>query len=96
VVPLLVAGGAALLTLLVFGPGNLGWPSWVSPVGLVAVAVILIVTGFRRLMRNPDLPAAARPGWLGGFGSMLGGAGVALAIAALGAFGHLVSLGHHL
>jgi hypothetical protein len=96
VVPLLVAGGAALLTLLVFGPGHLGWPAWVSPAGLLAVAVILIVTGFQRLMRDPDLPAAARPGWFGGFGSMLGGGGVALAIAALGVFGHLVSLGHHL
>jgi len=96
VVPLLVAGGAALLTLLVFGPGNLGWPSWVSPAGLIAIAVILIVTGFRRLMRTPDLSAAARPGWFGGFGSMLGGGGVALAIAALGTFGHLVSLGHRL
>jgi ESX secretion system protein EccD len=96
VVPLLVAGAAALLTLLVVGPGNLGWPSWVSPTGLIVIAAVLIVSGFRRLMRSPGLPAAARPGWLGGIGSMLGGGGAVLAIAALGAFSHLVSLGHHL
>lgn len=96
VVPLLVAGAAALLTLLAFGPGNLRWPSWVSPAGLIAIAVIVIGYGLRRLMRGPDLPAVARPRWLGVFGSVLGGGGAALAIAALGTFGHLVSLGHHL
>jgi hypothetical protein len=96
VLPLLVAGAAGLLTLLLIGPGHLGWPHYVSPLGAVVIAVIAIIYGFRRLMRSPDLPSADRPRWLGGFGSMLGGTGAALAIAALGAFSHLVSLGHHL
>lgn len=96
VIPLLVAGAAGLLTLLLVGPGHLGWPSWVSPTGAVAIAAMAIVYGFRRLMRGPDLPPAARPRWLGGFGSMLGGTSAALAIAALGTFGRLVALGHHL
>jgi hypothetical protein len=96
VLPLLVAGVAGLLTLLLFGPGHLGWPSWVSPTVAIVIAIILIVYGFRRLMRSPDLPPAARPRWLGGFGSMMGGTGAALAIAALGTFGRLVALGHHL
>lgn len=96
VIPLLVAGTAGLLTLLLFGPGHLGWPSWVSPTGAIAIAVILIVYGFRCLMRSPNLPSTDRPRWLGAFGSMLGGTGVALALAALGTFGQLVALGHHL
>lgn len=96
VVPLLVAGAAGLLALLAFGPGNLGWPAWVAPVGLPAVGVILVGYGLRRLILDPEAPAAPRPGWLGGLGSTLGGGGVALAAAALGVFARLVSLGHHL
>jgi type VII secretion integral membrane protein EccD len=96
VVPLLVAGAAGLLTLLIFGPGNLGWPGWVAPSALPAVGVILVGFGLRRLILEPDVPEAPRPGWLGGLGSTLGGGGVVLAVAALGAFVHLVSLGHHL
>jgi hypothetical protein len=96
VIPLLAAGAAALLTLLLFGPAHLGWPSWVSPAGAIVIAMISIITGFRRLLRSPGLPTASRPRWLGGAGSMLGGAGGALAVAALGVFGRLVTLGHHL
>lgn len=96
VIPLVVAGTAGLLTLLLAGPAHLGWPSWVSPAGVLVIAAIAIIYGFRRLMRSPELPTAPRPRWLGAFGSMLGGAGAALAVAALGPFGHLVTLGHHL
>lgn len=96
VVPLLAAGAAGLLTLILIGPGHLGWPSWVAPAVAVLTATVLIIYGFRRLLRGPDRPAAARPRWLGPSGSVLGGAGVALAIAAAGTFSHLVNLGHHL
>ncbi|MFJ8492460.1 EsaB/YukD family protein [Streptomyces sp. NPDC094038] len=96
VVPLLVAGTAGLFTLLATGPERFGSGSWVGPVSSALVAAVLLVYGFRRMMRRPDLPAMARPRWLAGFGSVLAGGSVALAVAMFGAFGALVGLGHHI
>jgi hypothetical protein len=96
VVPLLLAGATGLFTLLLAGPGHLGWPSWTAPTGAVAIAAILLVYGFRRLMRRPEVPAVTRPRWLTGFSSTLGGTGAALAIATFGVFGRIVELGHHI
>ncbi|MFF4316567.1 EsaB/YukD family protein [Streptomyces sp. 900105755] len=96
VVPLLAAGTAGLFTLLATGPERFGSATWVGPVCSALVAAVLLVYGFRRLMRRPDLPAMARPRWLAGFGSVLAGGSVALAVAMFGAFGALVGLGHHI
>lgn len=96
VVPLLLAGSCGLETLLLVGPGHLGWPGWFAPSGALAVGAVLVGYGLRRLMRRPGLPTAARPRWLSGFGSILGGTGAALAIAAFGVFGRIVELGHHI
>lgn len=96
VVPLLLAGGAGLATLLLIGPGHLGWPDWIAPTGALVIGAGLVGYGLRRLMRRPDLPAAARPRWMSGFGSILGGTGAALAVAAFGVFGRMVELGHHI
>lgn len=96
VVPLLLAGSVGLGTLLLAGPGHLGWPQWISPVLLVLIPLVLVAYGFRRLMRRPDMPQADRPRWLGGAGSVLGGVGVVLALATFGLFGRFVELGHHL
>ncbi|MGY5122285.1 EsaB/YukD family protein [Streptomyces sp. 900105755] len=79
VVPLLAAGTAGLFTLLATGPERFGSATWVGPVCSALVAAVLLVYGFRRLMRRPDLPAMARPRWLAGFGSVLAGGSVALA-----------------
>ncbi|MFF4899717.1 EsaB/YukD family protein [Streptomyces sp. NPDC001068] len=96
VVPLLAAGTAGLFTLLVTGPERLGSGSWPGPVSSALAAAVLLVYGFRRMMRRPDLPAMARPRWLAGLGSVLAGASVALAVATFGAFGAVVGLGHHI
>ena len=96
VVPLLLAGSVGLFTLLTVGPGHAHWPGWTSPVGAVAIGVVLIVYGLRRLMRRPELPAVDRPRWMSSTSSMLGGTGAALAIAAFGVFGWFVHLGHHI
>ncbi|MFF7475114.1 EsaB/YukD family protein [Streptomyces sp. NPDC008092] len=96
VVPLLLAGAAGLFTLLATGPERFGSATWAGPVCSALVAAALLVYGFRRMMRRPDLPAMARPRWLAGFGSVLAGGSVALAVAMFGAFGALVGLGHHI
>ncbi|MFG2940436.1 EsaB/YukD family protein [Streptomyces sp. NPDC048282] len=96
VVPLLLAGTAGLFTLLVTGPERFGSASWAGPVCSALGAAVLLVYGFRRMMRRPDLPAMARPRWLTGFGSVLAGGSVALAVATFGAFGSIVGLGHHI
>jgi hypothetical protein len=96
VLPLLLAGASGLFTLLMVGPGHLGWAGWVSPLAALAIGALLIVYGLRRLMRRPGLPAASRPRWMSGFSSMLGGTGAALAIAGFGVFGWFVHLGQHI
>lgn len=96
VVPQLLAGTAGLFTLLVTGPERFGSAGWVAPVCSALLASVLLVYGFRRMMRRPDLPAMGRPRWLAGFGSVLAGGGVALTVAAFGALGTLVDLGHRI
>ncbi|MFF3561798.1 EsaB/YukD family protein [Streptomyces sp. NPDC002574] len=96
VVPLVLAGVAGLFTLLITGPGHFGWGSWVAPTCSSLIAATLLVYGFRRMMRRPGLPEMARPRWLTGFGSVLAGSSVALAVATFGAFGAIVGLGRHI
>jgi hypothetical protein len=96
VVPLLLAGTAGLFTLLTTGPERFGSAGWVGPVCSALTAAVLLVYGFRRMMRRPDLPAMERPRWLTGFGSVLAGGTVPLAVATFGAFGSIVGLGHHI
>jgi hypothetical protein len=96
VVPVGLAGAAGLFTLLLVGPGNLGWQAWTAPVFAGLIAGGLLVYGFRRLMRSPELPPATRPGWLTGLSSVLAGGSVALAIATFGAYSRFIELGHHL
>ncbi|MFE9453527.1 EsaB/YukD family protein [Streptomyces sp. NPDC006739] len=96
VVPQLLAGTAGLFTLLVSGPERFGVASWAGPVVSVLLAVVLLVYGFRRMMRRPDLPAMARPRWLAGLGSVLAAGSVALAVATFGAFGAMAGLGRHI
>ncbi|MBY8886968.1 EsaB/YukD family protein [Streptomyces sp. PTM05] len=96
VVPLLVAGAIALLSSLLFAPAHLGWGVWVAPLYALLLGAAMIVYGFRRLMRRPGVRSMERPRWTTAFGSFLAGGGVALAVATFGAFGSLVSLGHHM
>jgi hypothetical protein len=96
VVPQLLAGAAGILTLLTIAPGHFGWPGWTAPVLTLVVGAVLLAYGLRRLMRRPDLPAMSRPRWMSNASSMLGGTGVALAIAASGVFGWVVHLGRHI
>ncbi|MYS19078.1 type VII secretion integral membrane protein EccD [Streptomyces sp. DvalAA-14] len=96
VVPVGLAGVIGLFALLLVGSEHFGWPYWAGPLYAGLIAVALLVYGFRRLMRRPDLPPMGRPGWLTGFGSLLGGVGVALAVATFGAVGQFVELGRHM
>lgn len=95
-VPLLLAGGLGLFTLLLTGPGHLHWPGWISPLGILLLASVLIAYGLMCLIRPPGALAEPRHGSLTRFSSMLGGTGVVLAVAAFGVFGWIVRLGHHL
>ncbi len=96
VVPVGLAGAIGLFTLLLVGPGHLGWRTWTAPVFVGVIAAGLLIYGFRRLLRNPELPPVARPRWLTGFSSVLAGGSVALAVATFSAFSRFVELGHHL
>ncbi|NUQ97853.1 MAG: hypothetical protein HOY79_15300 [Streptomyces sp.] len=96
VVPHMLAGAAGLFTLLVTAPERFGMANWAGAAGSVLLAVVLLAYGFRRMMRRPDLPTMARPRWLAGFGSVLAGGSVALAVATFGAFGAMVGLGQHI
>ncbi|MGW1726753.1 EsaB/YukD family protein [Streptomyces sp. NPDC002306] len=96
VVPQLLAGAAGLFTLLITAPERFGGVSWAAPACSALTAVVLLVYGFRRMLRRPELPAMARPRWLAGFGSVLAGGSAALAVATFGAFGALVDLGRHI
>jgi hypothetical protein len=95
VVPGAVAGMAGLFTLLLIGPGHLGWPGVTVPLALVVVGVCLLGYGFRRLMRR-DLPALRRPGWFGALGAVLGAMSIPLILAGFGVFGTLMGMGEHL
>jgi len=96
VIPLLLAGGVGVFTLLAVGPAHAGWPAWTSPVGTVMIGALLVVYGLRRLTRRPELSAVDRPGWMSNLSSMLGGTAAALVIAAFGVFGWFVHLGQHI
>jgi hypothetical protein len=96
VVPMALAGLTALLTVALVGPAHLGWGSWVGPTYACLLGGAFLAYGFRRLMRRPGLPYMERPRWLTDLSSVLAGASVALVVAAFGAFGRLVGLGHHL
>ena len=96
VLPVAFAGAVGLFTLVLVGPGQLGWRSWTAPVCLVLIAGLLLMWGFRRLMRRPEVPSMTRPRWLTSFSSVLAGAGAALAVATFGVFARFVELGHHL
>jgi uncharacterized membrane protein len=96
VLPVSLAGTIGLFTLLLVGPGRLGWRSWTAPVCLGLIAGLLLIYGFRRLMRRPELPSMTRPRWLTSFSSVLAGAGAALAVGPSGVFSRFVEMGHHL
>jgi len=96
VLPVALAGTIGLFTLLLVGPGHLGWRSWTAPVCLGLIAGLLLIYGFRRLMRRPEAPSMTRPRWLTSFSSVLAGVGAALAVAPSGVFARFVELGHHL
>jgi hypothetical protein len=96
VVPVGLAGAIGLFALLLVVPGHLGWRAWTAPALVGLIAVGLLIYGFRRLLRNPELPPVARPRWLTGFSSVLAGGSVAFAVASFSAYSLFVRLGHHL
>lgn len=96
VLPVGLAGAVGLFALILVGPGQLGWPTWPAPVCLGLIAEVLLMYGFRRLMRRPGLPAMARPRWLTSFSSLLGGVSAALAVGTSGVFARFIEIGHHL
>lgn len=96
VVPLALAGSIGLFTLLVMVPSRIGSADWAAPTYVLVVPVVLLVYGFRRLMRRPGLPSMVRPRWLTGFGSVPAAFAVVLALTEFGVLSALVRLGHHL
>jgi hypothetical protein len=97
VVPVGLAGTAALFTLLVVGPGHLGWADWIAPTCAGLIAAVLLVYGFRNLMRPSELPSSsAHPRWLSSVSSLLGSVSVGLAVATFGALDWFVDFGQRL
>ncbi|MFG2525147.1 EsaB/YukD family protein [Streptomyces sp. NPDC048527] len=96
VVPVLLAGVAGLLTLLLAGPPHFGWGYWVAPTYSCLLGAVLLLYGFRRLMRRTAPRPMERPRYLTMIGSALAGGSVALVVAAFGAFGTLAGLGQRL
>jgi hypothetical protein len=96
VVPLALAGSIGLFTLLLMVPSRVGSADWAAPTYLLVVPVVVLVYGFRRLMRRPGLPSMDRPRWLTGFGSLPAGLAVVCAVATFGVLSALVRFGHHL
>lgn len=96
VVPLALSGSVGLFALLLVVPSRIGSADWAAPTYTLVVPVVLLVYGFRRLMRRPGLPSTVRPPWLTGFGSVPAGFAVVLALATFGVLSALVRLGHHL
>jgi hypothetical protein len=95
VVPVSLAGAMGVFTLLVAGPGHLGWPGWTAKAAIGLIAAALLAYGFRRLFR-PGLTRGARPRWLTECSSLLGGISVPLALATSGVLSRFVELGHHI
>ncbi|MCO6000302.1 EsaB/YukD family protein [Actinoallomurus rhizosphaericola] len=95
-VPIAVACAAALCMLLVLGAGALGWSGWTAPACAGLVAVALLAYGLRNLVRHTEPPSRARPGWLTSTASVLGGAGIAFAVATFGAFDWFLTFGRGL
>ncbi|WP_202233309.1 EsaB/YukD family protein [Actinacidiphila reveromycinica] len=96
VVPVGVAGAAGLCTVLLLGAGHLGWTGWTAPGAACLVAVGLLGYGFRNLMRGSGVLERTRAGWVTSLASVLGGAGIALAVATFGVFGWVLEFGQRL
>jgi hypothetical protein len=100
VVPVSLAGAIGVFTLLVVGPGHLGWPGWTAKAAIGLIAAALLAYGFRRLFRpgltRPGLTRPGRPRWLTECSSLLGGISVPLALATSGVLNWFVELGHHI
>lgn len=97
VVPVGLAGTAALFTLLVVGSGHLGWADWIAPTCACLTAAVLLVYGYRNLMRRPELPSSsAHPRWLSSVSSLLGSVSVGLAVATFGTLDWFVDFGQRL
>ncbi|MEV0279355.1 type VII secretion integral membrane protein EccD [Streptomyces sp. NPDC050610] len=96
VAPVGIAGAVGLFSLLLIGgPAQLGLPGWAGPLAVLAIGAVLVMYGFRRLMR-PELPPLRRPGWFGGMGAVLGAFAIPLTVAAFGVFGRLMGIGRNL
>ncbi|MCB5906953.1 type VII secretion integral membrane protein EccD [Streptomyces pinistramenti] len=95
VAPVGIAGAIGLFTLLLAGPDQLDLPAWSGPVASLAIGAVLVLYGFRRLMR-PELPPLRRPTWFGGLGAVLGAFAIPLTVAAFGVFGQLMGIGRNL
>jgi hypothetical protein len=95
VVPVSLAGATGTFTLLIVGPGHLGWPAWTAKAAIGLIAAALLVYGLRRLFR-PGLTRPPQPRWLTECSSLLGGISVPLALATSGVLSVFVELGHHI
>ncbi|MFF9479614.1 EsaB/YukD family protein [Streptomyces sp. NPDC014733] len=95
VAPVGIAGAIGLFTLVLAGPAQLDLPGWSGPVTALAVGAVLVLYGFRRLMR-PELPSMRRPLWFGGLGAVLGAFAIPLTVAAFGVFDQLMGVGRNL
>ncbi len=96
VVPVMLAGVAGLFTLVLAGPPHFGWGHWLAPMYACLIGGVLLLYGFRRLMRRAAPRPMDRPRQLTAAGSVLAGGSVALVVAAFGVLGTLVGLGRHL
>ncbi|MEU2246864.1 EsaB/YukD family protein [Streptomyces sp. NPDC019224] len=95
VAPVGAAGAVGVFFLLLNAPERFGLPPVAGLAGVMAVAVVLVAYGFRRLMR-PESAGAGRPGWLGNAGTVVGALAIPLTVAAFGVFDMLSGLGSHL
>ncbi|OON76177.1 EsaB/YukD family protein [Streptomyces tsukubensis] len=96
VVPVGLAGVVGLFALLLVGSGHFGWPAYAGPLYGGVTAAALLIYGFRRAVRRPELPPMRRPQWLTGLGTVLAGVSVALTAGTLGLADWLLDLGRHM
>ncbi|HEY6494950.1 MAG TPA: type VII secretion integral membrane protein EccD [Trebonia sp.] len=94
IVPMVLAGAAGILTLLLELPRWLAGASWSGALAVVIVGFGLFVAGLAGALR-PGHPGERRR-FLGPVGVLLGIASVPLMLGVFHVFGHLETLGHHL
>ncbi|WEP00619.1 EsaB/YukD family protein (plasmid) [Streptomyces sp. FXJ1.172] len=92
VVPVVCAGTAGLVTVLLHGPAYFGAPGWVGPVVLLLATVAALGIGLNLAFR-PDADDEERPSWLDPLAAFLALVCVLLAVGVFGVYAAMLHMG---